>query len=293
MAFVGVGAPSLTVQPRPSGGGGIPPGSPNAIVYYDPAGLTITTNANLTAFPVDQFGRPQILDRRLNGFTGCVFRQGAWTADGDPSDIISEGVVLYGPAPNGLFNANNGTIGRSKYSRFAIRMIQNGVDIGYAFRVDADNAATVWDNLTVFGLGALVQYEGTYYTSLQAGNVGNVPPTPPALSAWWLQTDTAGGLYVKDNAGQKTFLVNRNTGDVRTSGDVLPTVTGSGNIGTDSYKFARVRATNIVAGDLHLKDEERNAHWVIREETDRIVITNKITGKRYAMALVPLEEEEE
>jgi hypothetical protein len=223
--------------------GGALAGNPNAFGYFNPAGNALTSSALLTAAPVDQFGRPQILDRRQNGPTGPVYRQGAWTSDGDPSDIASEGVVLYGPAPNGLQNSSNGTIGRSKYSRFAIRMIQAGVDIGYVFRVDAENAAPIWAVGTTYGAGDPVQYKSTYYTSLAALNLGNVPPTPPATSPWWQATDSAGGMYLKDNSGAKTFIVDRSTGDgffagkLTVAGVVDPTalILSDPAAGTDLY----------------------------------------------------------
>jgi hypothetical protein len=47
----------------------------------------------------------------------------------------------------------------------------------------------------------------------------------------------------------------------------------------------------VVGGDIHLRDDDRNAHWVLREETDRIVAINKITGKRYAIVLTSIEDE--
>ena len=40
-----------------------------------------------------------------------------------------------------------------------------------------------------------------------------------------------------------------------------------------------------------MKSEERGAHWVFVEERDRIVVMNKVTGKKYKLALVELEEE--
>lgn len=124
-------------------------GPPDAVAYYDGAG-TATGDPNLTAIPVDQFGRAQIRDIRLPSGpgTGAVLRQGAWQSDGDPTNVQGEGLVVYGPAPNGLHDSFNGTIGRVKYDRFQIRMIIAGVDIGSAWRVDTvrqwftDNAGT-------------------------------------------------------------------------------------------------------------------------------------------------------
>jgi hypothetical protein len=115
------------------------PGSPNSLLYENPAGTAAITDPNLVAAPVDQFGRAQIRDTRLPGGvgTGPVFRQGAWQVDGDPlPNVQGEGLVVYGPAPNGLMDALNGTIGRVKFDRFAIRLITGGVDVGYGWRTD-------------------------------------------------------------------------------------------------------------------------------------------------------------
>jgi len=85
--------------------------------------------------------------------------------------------------------------------------------------------------------------------------------------------------------------------DTEIVGDILPSTDGVGNIGTALQRFAgvnaaSVKATMVESGDLHLRDDERQAHWILREETDRIVAINMITGKRYAIALTPIEDEE-
>lgn len=144
-------------------GGGGASGPPDALGYFDPGGA-LTGDAKLTAIPVDQFGRAQIRDIRLPGApgTGAVLRQGAWQVDGDPlPNVQGEGLVVYGPAPNGLMDGANGTIGRVKYDRFQIRLIQGGVDIGSAFRVDpthlflTDNTASV--SFEVFRASGIVR----------------------------------------------------------------------------------------------------------------------------------------
>ncbi|MCJ7797592.1 MAG: hypothetical protein MUQ56_12670, partial [Thermoleophilia bacterium] len=277
MSFVGVGTPSLTVQPRPSGGGGVPPGNPNSIAFYNPLGTTITTDASLTAFPLDPFGRPQIWDKRVGG-AGAVYRNGSWTVDGDPTDVVGDGIVLYGPAPNGLFDGLNGTIGRSKSSRFAIRMIQAGVDIGNAFRVDAENPAPLWLVATVYIAGAVVRYQNTYYTSLVGGNVGNVPPTPPALSAFWVQTDSAGGLYLKDNAGAKPFAVDRSTGSFLTLGTFNLAAQAGDPVAVPATGFVY---TKVVTGitQLFYEDSAGNVYQLTpRTIVDSFKFSGSMTG---------------
>jgi hypothetical protein len=66
---------------------------------------------------------------------------------------------------------------------------------------------------------------------------------------------------------------------------LVPATTNTGVIGTNALKWNRIRATSVVTGDLEMCDEERNAHWVFREETDQIVVSNKITGKKYLLGL--------
>jgi len=84
-------------------------------------------------------------------------------------------------------------------------------------------------------------------------------------------------------------------GTIEIDGDILPSIEPgdppAGFIGTQLQQFAEVHAGMVVGGDIHLRDDDRNAHWVLREETDRIVAINKITGKRYAIVLTSIDDE--
>jgi len=122
----------------PAVGGGSISGAPNGIFYANPAGNGAVNDALLTAAPVDQFGRPQIRDIRVGG-AGCVFRQGAWISDGDPTNVVSDGYVCYGQSVNGIQNQGEGCYARIKPSRFGIGQILPGVNGGnlwYPWRVD-------------------------------------------------------------------------------------------------------------------------------------------------------------
>jgi hypothetical protein len=125
------------LPPPPPSGGGVPPGSPNSIAYYDPLGVTITTDANLTAFPTDAFGRPQIWDKRFTA-RGAIWRQGAWQIDGDPVSVKSEGIVSYGSnATNaGPSNTDGGYFFETPHS-FGQYQIRVGVNGGNLFPVCA------------------------------------------------------------------------------------------------------------------------------------------------------------
>jgi len=82
------------------------------------------------------------------------------------------------------------------------------------------------------------------------------------------------------------------TEKLQIAGNITPDVDSAGNVGTAALRFAEVNAVLGNFGDIHMRDDARNAHWILREETDRIVAVNKITGKRYAIALTPIEDEE-
>jgi hypothetical protein len=76
-------------------------------------------------------------------------------------------------------------------------------------------------------------------------------------------------------------------GDMRLRGDfdVLPSGDNTGEIGTDALRWNRVRAVNVVTGDLDLKDEAGEAHWTLREEPDGIAAVNRRTGRKYRFVL--------
>jgi hypothetical protein len=72
--------------------------------------------------------------------------------------------------------------------------------------------------------------------------------------------------------------------------DLVPSVDNTGNVGTASLRWNLVRATTVTSGDLNLFDEERGAMWTLREEPDCITAINRVTGKRYKLALEEIEE---
>lgn len=116
-----------------------------------------------------------------------------------------------------------------------------------------------------------------------------LPPPPfPAGSSPWVQI----GLTIQQVIPVSTVMISGDT-QILNNKTVAPSINGQGFIGTSVNKFAEVNAVQITSGDLHLRDDDRNAHWVLREETNRIVAINKITGKRYAIALTPIDDTEE
>ena len=65
----------------------------------------------------------------------------------------------------------------------------------------------------------------------------------------------------------------------------VPLVDGTGSIGDNPNRWALVRAVTITSGDLHLQDEERGAHWILREEPDGILAINEVTKKVHRLSM--------
>lgn len=67
--------------------------------------------------------------------------------------------------------------------------------------------------------------------------------------------------------------------------DWTPSVDAQGELGTDLLRWSRVRAVTVTTGDLDMRDDARGAHWTLREEPDRLVAINRMTGRRYRVML--------
>lgn len=116
--------------------GGAIAGNPNSLGYFNPAGNALTSSVDLTAFPLDPFGRPQIWDKRVGG-AGAVYRNGSWSQDGDPTNVTGDGFISYGANAIGLGpNATDGGYARIKPNRFGLAQVIGGGPLTYAWRVD-------------------------------------------------------------------------------------------------------------------------------------------------------------
>ena len=88
-------------------------------------------------------------------------------------------------------------------------------------------------------------------------------------------------------------LTLKSAGDLEMGGDFnwLPATDNTGKVGTGAKRFAEVHAVSVTTGDLEMKspgDDGATAHWKLREERERIVAVNVLTGKRYALALTEI-----
>jgi hypothetical protein len=95
-------------------------------------------------------------------------------------------------------------------------------------------------------------------------------------------------LTTNDNSGTAADLTLAVDGDIvlgPAGGDVLPDVDNTVNLGSPSARWA-----NVYTGDLHLRNDQGN--WTIQEDSDKLIVINNLTGKRYKMMLEPLGENE-
>lgn len=71
-----------------------------------------------------------------------------------------------------------------------------------------------------------------------------------------------------------------------------PNVDSTGSIGTAALRWSLIRGLTVTSGDLDLRDEDRVAHWTLREEADCIIAVNRVTDEWFKLPLVPLTKEE-
>ena len=92
---------------------------------------------------------------------------------------------------------------------------------------------------------------------------------------------------------QDSSLVIDDTGNMtmQLDAEFLPSGDGQGDIGTDVTRWRRIRALEVVTGDLVMDAPERDASWRFKEHHEHIEVINQKTGKRYRLGLIPVEEE--
>ena len=116
-----------------SGGGGLPSGTANQTLrhngtswvadgYFKNYGNSIRAGDNFQVDTQDAFGRRQIWYKNTNS----VLRLGSDTADGDPTNADSEGIVVYQPSADNM--------ARIKADRFGLTRASDSSY--YYFRVD-------------------------------------------------------------------------------------------------------------------------------------------------------------
>lgn len=90
----------------------------------------------------------------------------------------------------------------------------------------------------------------------------------------------SGSSHLKFDYSSYTLSLS---GSFDITGSITPDLDFTRNLGTPD-----IRWKNVYTGDLHLRNDRGD--WTIVEERDFLCVVNNITGKRYKMALEPLED---
>jgi hypothetical protein len=109
--------------------------------------------------------------------------------------------------------------------------------------------------------------------------------TIAAGNVWALDTDI-GSFRVA--AGTEVCAFDTTVSAFR----LYPHTDSTGSIGLNAKRWGLVRGLVVSSGDLDLCDEERGAHWTLREEPDCILAVNRVTDEWYKLPLAPLSQEE-
>ncbi|MEM1525132.1 MAG: hypothetical protein QW618_03210 [Nitrososphaerales archaeon] len=72
-------------------------------------------------------------------------------------------------------------------------------------------------------------------------------------------------------------------GNIRADGNIIPDADNLRNIGSDTLRWALVRAVSVITGSLNLKSEKGD--WTLEEGEDGIYAFNNKTGKKYKVRL--------
>lgn len=107
----------------------------------------------------------------------------------------------------------------------------------------------------------------------------------PVDNAVQLRLGSTQGYYYdlfRDTSGYLNFRGNQKgyTG-FRFNGDMVPTVSGTGNLGTDASRWESVHAVKVVSGDAVLADKDTGEElYRIREDKDNIYFDDIRTNKQ-------------
>lgn len=143
-----------------------------------------------------------------------------------------------------------------------------------AIDVDVDLARTVQ-----FSTGAIATQRAMVIQAPTYGFVGASVITTAAT------VDITGAPIAGTNATITNSFGLRVAGNIQMNGDFdfTPATTDEGELGTDALKWKRIRATDIVADDMHFKG--RGQDYTLFEDEDGLRLRNNKTKKTYRMMM--------
>ena len=252
-----------------SGGGGGGPGDANATfllvsatgslnaerVLAGGAGISTTDGGAGNSFTVavDYAGADSFILAATDG-TGI-------TVDGD-----NDKLVIYDNDAAVVKYVNAGQVGKTYTAG-------DGLDLsGTEFSLDLKSSGGLVIDSTELAVSNAVV--ATLTGSQFSGNVGVTG-----------SFGVTGGALFKGNV-----TLGNATGDDLTftgyaASSIIPKTDNTYDLGSSGNRWA-----NIYTGDLHLRNDKGN--WTIQEDSDKLIVINNLTGKKYKMMLSPLEDEE-
>jgi hypothetical protein len=83
------------------------------------------------------------------------------------------------------------------------------------------------------------------------------------------------------------------SGNIQHSGNIEPEADNTYNLGRTGKAYAvvsmdNVQASNVFAGDLHMKNERGD--WTIFEERTSLIVQNNLTGQRFKLVMEEIED---
>lgn len=92
----------------------------------------------------------------------------------------------------------------------------------------------------------------------------------------------------EDNLSFRSNTGLQISGAIEHSGNISPANNLAHSIGASNNSYANVFSTNVITGDLHMKNERGD--WTLVEERNSIVLRNNITGERFKMVMEKIED---
>ena len=127
--------------------------------------------------------------------------------------------------------------------------------------------------------------------SVTNGNVtagGNIIPSTDS-------TYTIGGASNYWSHGYIDAITT--TGDITAGGDILPAVSANKDLGSTSKRWNNIYTTDLQLSNID-KDKGNNVDgtrgdWTLQEGDENLYVINNISGKKYKIALIPMDDKDE
>lgn len=182
---------------------------------------------------------------------------------GDPSSL-SNGDIWYNSSTGKFRGYQNGA---------ATDLISGGGVTGWSYSSPETYLTTSGDEVTVGGLGG----------TLGKFTIRGDTTTQICQVIRTVASQTADVITTQNSAG---------TNQVRLtiSNEFIPATDNTGSVGTNGNRWALIRGTVVTSGDLNLENDDGSAAWTIREMPDFLLAINRNTGKKFKIALEPIDD---